>query len=479
MKNNHWLLLILVALFLPGCRDEEPAKSSKIRFALSTSVVTGGQGRQATSLPEGVSIYVSIRRISGDEVYTLKQVNLLRIGNDYISEPLALEGGNYELTDFLVADGNGTVVFATPKEGSELAPWVDDPLPQPFAVSDNAVAQVTVQVLPTGAHEPQQFGYVTFHVDVVMPPAFRLAVFRPEGAALVFAPAHVYLLAGGDTIFSDYLPAQINTINLPLVADTLYRLIVQEDGFTRHDEYLAPEDLTDGVLEVVLQPAFTFVVNDDHPGIYSWLRLSFEFVEGNEGKRFWVDWGDGVAGYYTVSEIQSGGLNHQYADTALHFVSISGNLDVFWWVRFISVPGKLRVVSVQHLPAMELFFVEPPGVTPATIDFSHNPKLATIYTEYASFQTLDVSHNPLLTYILLNGNTQFTTASIDAFISSLYDAVTSQPPGPASSGFLNIAYSTRADTVAIGPPSEAARVKLRALANNYGWGIHPQKLLQP
>src|SRR5687767_10389819 len=108
MKPISWLVSLLVlAIVFPGCREDEPAKPGNIRFAFNPAVVTDGQGRKTTSLPDGASLYVSIRRISGNEVYSLEPVRLLKIGDEYISEPLALEGGNYELTDFLVADGVG------------------------------------------------------------------------------------------------------------------------------------------------------------------------------------------------------------------------------------------------------------------------------------------------------------------------------------------------------------------------------------
>lgn len=474
MKQISWLVsLWVLAIFFPGCREEELARPGNIQFALNPSVVADGQGRKATSLPDGASIFVSIRRVSGDEVYNLHEVRLFKVGDGYISEPLALAGGNYELTDFLVADGTGGVVYASPKEGSDLAMYVEDPLPQTFAVSDDAIAQVTVQVLSTDAHQPQQFGYVTFRVDVVMPPVFQLAVFKPEGGGLVFSRAHVYLVADDDTVFYQYVPAQTNTINFTPQPGAQYRLMLYENGFKRYDQYLQPADFTGEPLKVVLEPAFTFVLINPHgPISFSWTVL-----EGNEDKVFWVDFGDGrTAGEYTIGTHLP--MPYEYSDNSPRFVSISGNLDVIDRVLFGDVHGSMDSVSVQHLPALEVFYVPEAWDTPATIDFSQNPNLSSIYMEFSSLSSLDVSHNPLLRYIPINGSTHFTTASVDAFITSLYNAITRQPPGPDVVGYLNIADGYRDSMVPIGPPSEEARAKLRTLANTYGWGIHPQTLLQ-
>jgi hypothetical protein len=477
-KTLRFSILLLLAFAWQHCTDDQaPARpgESNVRFALRAKAIT--TGRTATSLPEGASLYVSIRRVSGDEVYTLEPVRLLKLGDEYISEPLPLPGGNYALTDFLVADGDGNIVYATPKEGSELASWVDDPLPQAFAVSDDGIAQVDVQVLPTDAQQPEQFGYVTFHVDVVEPPIFQLVVFKPDGNNLVLSRAHVYLVEDDDTVFYQHVPAEVNTIDVALQPNTQYHLMLYEDGFKRYDRYIQLADLTDGPLEVMLEPAFTFVLNN--PRTFSLMTMTFDIIEGNEGKSFWIDWGDGLtAGEYTVEYLNTYGLYYQYIDHSPHFVSISSNLDIIRGIRFESVYGGLGAVSVQHLPALELFYVSLGQGTPAVIDFSHNPKLTTLYTEFSSFSSLDVSHNPLLNYILLNGSRQFTTASIDAFIASLYDAVTSQPPGALPAGYVNIAYDTRDNPLPVAQPSDEARAKLRLLANTYGWGIHPQSLLQ-
>jgi hypothetical protein len=478
MKKTLQFTTILVLAFLwQHCADDQaPAKPGSIRFSLRPTG-TANHGRLAAALPDGASLYISIRQAGGDAVYTLEPVALLKFGDEYVSEPLALAGGDYELTEFLVADSAGNVGFATPQEGSELAPWVDDPLPQAFSVTNNAIARVDVQVLSTEAHQPQQFGYVTFQVDVVMPPVFQLAVFKPEGEGLAFSRAHVYLTANGDTVFHQYVPAQTNTINFIPQPNAQYRLTLYEHGFRRYDRYLEPGDFAGGPLKVVLEPAFTFVLNN-RPAPSKDIGFTLFIVDGNEDKTFWVDWGDGItARAYTTEEIRSY-LRHMYNDDVPHFVSLSGNLELVTRVLFENVPGGVDSVSVQHLPELELFYVATGKGTPATIDFSHNPKLSTIYLEFSSLRSLDVTHNPLLRYIPLNGSTQFTTATIDAFINSLYNAITSQPPGPDVIGYLNIADGFRDSMVPIGPPSEEAREKLRILANTYGWGIHPQTLVQ-
>jgi hypothetical protein len=467
MKQISWLVsLLLLTTVLPGCREDEPVKPGNIRFALDPAVVTDDQGRKTTSLPDGASVYVTIRRVSGDEVYTLRHVRLLKIGDEYISEPLALAGGNYELTDFLVADGNGNVVYAAPKEGSELASWVDDPLPQTFAVSDNDITPVNVQVLPTDAHQPEQFGYVTFHVDVVPLPRFQLSVFRADGAGLVFSPAHVYILSDGDTVYHRRLPAGTQPIDFLGDPGATYTLVVQEDALMTYSRTFVLVELLselDGApLQVTLDPALTFTALARTDFFSYWLTTDVAVPDAY----FTINWGDGTVEDYTVNTYLA--FEHAYASHGDYHVSMSGDLTTVRWLALVFGYGIADDISLQALPGLESISMAYSGAAD-TLDVSHNPNLQMVSIAYTNIQYLDISHNPKLTLLDVTANFALPVSVLNQLITDLHHHAVEQH---TEHGELYLETSYDSGEI-LGPPSPEAMEMLVYLNQALGWTVRP------
>ncbi|MCD9019725.1 hypothetical protein [Parachryseolinea silvisoli] len=465
MKQISWLVsLWVLALVFPGCREDESAKPGNIRFAFNPAVVTDGQGRKTTSLPDGASLYVSIRRVSGDEVYSLEPVRLLKLGDEYISEPLALPGGNYELTDFLVADGDGNVVYATPKEGSELALWVDDPLPQDFAVSDDDIAQVDVQVLPIDAQLPEQFGYVTFKIDVVPFPYFQLAVFRADSTAPVFTPAYAYLLLEGDTVYHRHLPAGNQPISFPGNPEATYTLVIQENALATYRRTFVLQDLVAELngapLQVVLQPALTFTA------LYRFDFFQF-WTESMPGSSFTIDWGDGTVGEYAADDgyIE---FHHIYPGSGDYHVSVSGDLDVLWRLGLVFGFGASDHIFLNALPNLRSLGTGSGYDFGAdSLDLSHNPKLEALSLFYSNVRYFDISNNPRIIGLELIGSDDISTAVLDQVIADLHQHAFELS---LEQGYVNLEGG---ESSIIGPPSPETIELLRDLKNNLGWNVVP------
>jgi hypothetical protein len=472
MKQIHWLvMLLMLAIVFPGCREDEAATSEtgNIRFALNPSVVTDGQGRKAMSLPDGASVYVSIRRISGDEIYNLEQLRLLKIGNGYISEPVALEGGNYELTDFLVADGAGNVVYAAPKEGSDLAVYVDDPLPQAFAVTDNAIAEVSVQVLSTDTHPAEQFGYVAFDVDVAPFPFFRLSAFRRDSTGTEFTSAYVYLLQDGDTVYHRHLKAGTQPISFPGNPQATYTLIVREDGLTSYYQTFVLRDLLTALngmpLQVTLYPAFTFTalfVNEYYESYQFWVGTHASLP----GATFTIHWGDGSEEVYTINGFEV--FIHVYASHGRYPVTVTGDLAA---IRQLGLPfdyGAADNISLLHLPGLEDLSVAYSQGSDA-LDVSHNPNLQLLSIAYSSVRHVDISHNPKLRMLDVTGDTVLSVPALNQLISDLHSHAVNQQTQQGEF-YLETSYDSGE---ILGPPSPEAMAMLVYLSQDLGWTVRP------
>ncbi|MBT1686986.1 hypothetical protein [Dawidia soli] len=455
-------ILLLLAFVWQHCtEDQAPAKPGNVRFTISP---TGGPGgRVSASLPEGASLYVTIQEAGGGEVYTLEHVTLLKMGEEYISEPLALPPGNYDLTDFLVVNAADEVVYATPKEGSDMAGWVDDPLPMAFGVNDNAITGLSVQVVSTSAYPPAAFGYLTFQVGIVPGTSFRLAVFKPTPTGFVFSPAQVYILDGADTVHRQHVGAAPGAILFDGDLTRTYTLVVLQPSYKKYTQTFVLQDLLSALAgaphTVWLEPAFTFRLTDQD--VYFTLEGDIDTL--------YIDWGDGTQDIITQQTFESR-PEHLYATPGGHFVSISGaTLNKVERVAFAYAYGGTTEMSVEYLTGLK-DFVATFAVTPATIDFSHNPALESIYIAVSDIVELDLSHNPQIRSVVMFGILDFSVPSLNALIHHLYSTAVQYNRRNGSFEAHSFPVSM---TTFIGPPSPEAMEELRILRDTYDWTIDP------
>ncbi|HEY5749538.1 MAG TPA: hypothetical protein VIU12_25900, partial [Chryseolinea sp.] len=161
-----FLCAILYALLtmLSSCRTEERVEpeNGKTTFSFSQAQRDLGSGH-GTSTP--AFVLLSLKDGQGNVRENITLALALR-DQGYSSEALDLQAGNYELLQFAILDGAHKTLYATPKEGSALAPTIANPLPLGFVVSKNGGGQVVPPVLEvTPDDTPGAFGYTTFGLD--------------------------------------------------------------------------------------------------------------------------------------------------------------------------------------------------------------------------------------------------------------------------------------------------------------------------
>ncbi|MGB3850375.1 MAG: LamG domain-containing protein [Tunicatimonas sp.] len=94
-------------------------------------------------------------------------MELIRIGEGYITKELEFSVGYYTVVDFIVLDEAETAIYLTPKAGSELASLINHPLPISFTVTTERTTDVTLEVVPANLGDPSLYGYATFSFDIV------------------------------------------------------------------------------------------------------------------------------------------------------------------------------------------------------------------------------------------------------------------------------------------------------------------------
>ncbi len=219
------------------------APEARVSFGFEPVESTGApMSAGKPSVDDADAIVVSIEDAAGTAVYTDKQVELHKLGDSYVSEPLALPLGTYQLTKFWVLDEQGDVIFVTPLEGSPRAYLVDDPLPIEFATAKDEVTTLSVQVVDTEGAVPGDFGYGSFALDVVETFDFQIAVFVVGGGEFVLTTADLTVTSGAETLYEGGLDALTNAVEIRDGYEE-YQVLVEKVGYESYTAAFSKEEM--------------------------------------------------------------------------------------------------------------------------------------------------------------------------------------------------------------------------------------------
>jgi len=461
------MLLVSVAASLQRCADEgESARPEKVQFTYSFTDTGGESGRvEANAVP--AALLLSVTTAAGESVFLNKRVELIRLGESFITEPLDMTPGSYQVSDFLLVNSDDVVIYATPRKGAPLAKIVNRPLPNPFSVIRNKATNVAMAVVYAGVRPPEDFGYVSFPVNVVNPLELSVLASGNNGASLTSAKA--YIVEGSDTIKTYNLGATINLLSFPGDTQVPRKLIVTKPGYNKVEQEFVYDDLLQTLngtpWKIVLIPAlFTLdaVLNPDYQ-VYSEIGLA-----GMPGA-LTIDWGDGTS--ETVSLGEATTYHHDYAagNTSAR-INVTGDLDKITDFVQIEGVGQSSYINVQGLTGLKRFLFGVTSNLAEVLDFTYNNKLEYLELQYSyNLHKVILPEHHILRYLNVEGNDTMNTTTIDALIDQLYQGV-------SESHLDGRFYFSRRQIYPpqpIGPPSPAAIAKLHALRDTYNWTIVP------
>lgn len=491
MKTFVKFLIISIALIVMNCaHDGTLPVQGNVQIAVAVSTKTSDGGRVASvDLPDSAYVSLSIETTSGVSVYSLKRIELIKLGDGFITAPVVLTEGNYRLTDFMILSKHNEVLYATPKEGSSLASLVDDPLPVNFSITKDGILNLNVEVVSTTQQTPQDFGYVSFAVEVVKPD-YAISLFIAEGNELRLASGKLELYQGNDLIYKQNLDSKVNAVNFKGDPNATYTLFVIKEGYTLKTRTYVLHELLDELggkpLTFILEPAFTIRVT--HHDIFDANRemtfnLSLNGVAG-AAFRIKVDWGDG-----TVETIQdhypmdgSGptqlSLHHFYSPNqvgTLGVINVTGDIaNAVWFILYNPLPLSITDVDLASLTNMDFIYWDCSKVattdTPQNIDVSKNLKLTALSIAAANIRSLDISNNHLIRALDIS-STPLSAAQVSKVIGDLYTNVTTYNINLGYFGFLYNRFGGPPEPLV--PLSDESKLKLIHLRDNYNWRLEP------
>lgn len=236
-------LLFLAALLITISCDEENGNvimdDGMIEFALS--VKDSNPGGRAKTLQ---SVLVSVTRDNGEVVLQRKKLSLFKLGEDYLSEPIALKRGSFKLTEFMVVDESNNAVYATPREGSSLEHLVNDALPANFTIAKDQTTKISPQVIMADGHAAADFGYGSFGFEIVPTFKFFTGVLTYQAASGNFELTSFTLniRSGTEVVFSSDMPAATNEV---ILRDnyTAYTVEITKAGYLSYEKTFIASEL--------------------------------------------------------------------------------------------------------------------------------------------------------------------------------------------------------------------------------------------
>jgi hypothetical protein len=453
--------LLLTAVFLFSCTDQDGLVPDKTNVSFSaTPRISRGAG--VTEFPQGASLMISVESANGNQLLDQQEIKLQDVNEGYISLPVKLLAGDYVVTQFMVLNKAGEVIYAAPLKGSELATLADATLPYTFKAENDAL-KIEIPVLNATQIAADKFGYDSFKKKAS---AFKVEVLIPSGGAQEKTTGEAFILQGFDTLEIFPLAAETNTIVFNGNPDETYTLVVIKDAYSR----FAYESTLKGLvqqfknkpLRAELEPALTFVAVPIQDQNY--FGMQFDTFGG--GHMFTVDFGDGTPPQQWESGITVL-VDHYYSQPGRYFVSITGDLTTALLVGNSYGVGDIKRLNLDHLTNLFEFRMEyAPG--PAVIDFTHNKQLKEIRIYGTDVVDVDIPSDGMIYLFDFGGNLSLLPESLNEIVDDLYIQVVNSP---RSGDFWFSTFENNEEPMV--QPSAEAIEKLRILKNTYNWFINP------
>lgn len=261
MKNrlpfHHALFLSAFMLTVCSSPNEELTKE-KLKFTFSLQDVDATNGRsQQLSIPKDAVLLLTLETTDGEPVFTQEPIQIMTFGNSYITDPIELFPGYYRILDFMVINEDNEVLYAAPKHGSRFAQAVDRPIPYNIFIGKNSVTNFEIEVISTHMSEPEDFGYISFHLKAGT--AFQISVLTFENDEYKFIDAKAHLIKEEkDTLHSYVLYPKVNVAFFGGDQDATYTLVVEKPGYETHTSDFRFSILGNEPIKVVLNK----IVND-------------------------------------------------------------------------------------------------------------------------------------------------------------------------------------------------------------------------
>ncbi|RKE03234.1 formylglycine-generating enzyme family protein [Marinifilum flexuosum] len=237
--NFFGILLLTAIIGLSSCSEDDSESTEgfgSIEFAVDLS-----EASTLKSVEDINGLVISIVDVDNNIIYGKEELEVFHFNGSYIAGPISLREGNYSLTEFFLVDKNNNIIYASPKDGSELDYLVEKPLNIEFEVKTDEVLKLSPEVLSTESFDAADFGYTSFGFIVKEFFDFSLSTFTYNKNVMNFelAQSSIKITSDDSLLYSGDLKAETNTIRISDEFEN-YNIQITKEGFnTFHYSYSA------------------------------------------------------------------------------------------------------------------------------------------------------------------------------------------------------------------------------------------------
>ncbi len=259
MKNLIKMLLVAaLAMSLAACGSSGSTGSSVggVKFGMEIPAVDGNvlfstaDGTGGKNFTDGVPAKVKLSYYHVDSPETIVPVvfdlSEVSTGKYFTDDILKLAPGNYKISVFQVVNAADSVIYMTPKAGSELAvSTITTALDHDFTVSSDETNNITMDVVKVlEDHTPEDYGYTAYTFRLIDYNTFFIKITALTDTGWADATADLVVRNNDDdSIVKDDI-ALTDTLNKIIVSvcDN-YKLSISKDTYTAQDTVVTEAEL--------------------------------------------------------------------------------------------------------------------------------------------------------------------------------------------------------------------------------------------
>jgi hypothetical protein len=164
MKNSdiYKLVVLFGILLLYSCSEKQ--KENLVSNANFQTNISSGEN---LSKVNNLAIYISVKDAESGYIYNHKRIELVQHNDNYTTEKLDLLEGTYTIDEFEVVNSLDSILYFTPRLGSNTDSLVTKSLPISFNVESGKASNIALEVIGSDKTEAKMLGSVSFTLKKV------------------------------------------------------------------------------------------------------------------------------------------------------------------------------------------------------------------------------------------------------------------------------------------------------------------------
>lgn len=166
--NSLVIFSLISTIGLVSCNKEEAVVlTGSIQLSINDLALLSDDLQMDAGFYKPSAVFLTIKDASGKVVINNKKYDLIKVNTDYLTDSILLKEGLYSIDKLGVVSEDSTLMYITPRSGSDFGESVRTPLSHSFAIDGNKSELLIMDVLPVTLGSLEQFGISSTEFNVI------------------------------------------------------------------------------------------------------------------------------------------------------------------------------------------------------------------------------------------------------------------------------------------------------------------------